>query len=91
MTATAIYLGIVVAHSISFATELYTIAKLPLIVLGFALLVRRLEDMPGYAFRRAPRVRHGRLGLLIWRWRREPMKTAAAKACEALLGSNEGR
>jgi hypothetical protein len=46
MTVTAIYLGMVVAHSISFATELYTIAKLPLIILGFALLVRRLEHLP---------------------------------------------
>ena len=49
MAVAAIYLGIVVAHSISFATELYTIAKLPLIVLGFALLVKRLEDMPRHA------------------------------------------
>jgi hypothetical protein len=45
MTVTTIYLGMVVAHSISFATELYTIAKLPFIILGFALLVRRLEGM----------------------------------------------
>ena len=46
MTVTAIYLGMVVAHSISFATELYTVAKLPLIVLGFALLMGRLENIP---------------------------------------------
>jgi hypothetical protein len=46
MTVIAIYLAMVVAHSISFATELYTIAKLPLIILGFALLVRRLEHVP---------------------------------------------
>lgn len=43
----AIYLGIVVAHAISFATELYTIAKLPLLVLGFVLLVRRLQIVSG--------------------------------------------
>ncbi|MDB5575425.1 MAG: hypothetical protein JWR80_601 [Bradyrhizobium sp.] len=49
MTVTAIYLGMVIAHSISFATELYTISKLPLIILGFALLVRRLEHLPRYA------------------------------------------
>jgi hypothetical protein len=44
MTVTAVYLGIVAAHSISFSTELYTISKFPLIVLGFALLVIRLES-----------------------------------------------
>jgi hypothetical protein len=48
MIVTTIYMGIVVAHSISFATEVYTIAKLPLILLGFALMVRRLESMPRY-------------------------------------------
>ena len=48
MTVTAIYLGIVVAHSISFSTELYTISKLPLIILGFALLVIRLESTTRY-------------------------------------------
>jgi hypothetical protein len=48
MTVTLIYLGIVVGHSISFATELYTIAKLPLIMLGFALLVMRLQGAPRY-------------------------------------------
>jgi hypothetical protein len=49
---TAVYLGIVAAHSISFSTELYTISKFPLIVLGFALLVIRLERT----------TRHGMLG-----------------------------
>ena len=44
MTVTAIYLAIVAAHSISFSTELYTVAKLPLILLGFALLIARLEQ-----------------------------------------------
>jgi hypothetical protein len=46
MTFVAIYICIVVAHSISFATELYTISKFPLIVLGFALLAIRLENTP---------------------------------------------
>jgi hypothetical protein len=46
MTIVAVYLCIVIAHSISFATELYTISKFPPIVLGFALLLRRLEAMP---------------------------------------------
>ena len=55
MTVAAIYLAIVAAHSISFATELYTVAKLPLILLGFALLVFRLENAP----------RHGMLGRSI--------------------------
>jgi hypothetical protein len=48
MTVVAVYLCIVGAHSISFATELYTIGKFPLIVLGFALLLRRLDVMPRY-------------------------------------------
>jgi len=43
MIVAAVYLCIVVAHSISFATELYTIGRVPLIVLGFALLLRRLD------------------------------------------------
>jgi hypothetical protein len=55
MTVAAIYLAIVAAHSISFATELYTVAKLPLILLGFALLVLRLENTP----------RHGMFGRSI--------------------------
>jgi hypothetical protein len=41
----AVYLCIAIGHSISFATELYTISKFPLILLGFALLLR-LEGMP---------------------------------------------
>jgi hypothetical protein len=45
MAVIAVYACIVVAHSISFATELYTISKFPLIVLGFALFVRQLENM----------------------------------------------
>jgi hypothetical protein len=48
MAVIAVYACIVVAHSISFATELYTISKFPLIVLGFALLMRRLEELPRY-------------------------------------------
>jgi hypothetical protein len=48
MTVLTVYMCIVIAHSISFATELYTISKLPLIVLGFALLVMRLESAPRY-------------------------------------------
>jgi hypothetical protein len=48
LTVAAVYLCIVIAHSISFATELYTISKFPPIVLGFALLLRRLEVMPRY-------------------------------------------
>lgn len=48
MTVAAVYLCIVVAHSISFATELYTISKLPLLILGFALLVIRLERTGRY-------------------------------------------
>jgi hypothetical protein len=48
MTVIAVYLCIVVAHSISFATELYTISKFPLILLGFALLLIRLENTPRY-------------------------------------------
>jgi len=48
MTVLAVYLCIVVAHSISFATELYTIGKFPLILLGFALLLRQLQSMPRY-------------------------------------------
>jgi hypothetical protein len=48
MTIVAVYLCIVIAHSIAFATELYTISKFPAIVLGFALLLRRLEVMPHY-------------------------------------------
>ncbi len=43
-----VYLGIVIAHSISFASQLYTIGKLPLIILGFALLMRQLAIRPGY-------------------------------------------
>lgn len=66
MTVTAIYLGIVIAHAISFATELYTVSKLPLIVLGFALLVRRLEQMPRYAIpARAAACGMAGVGLLI--------------------------
>jgi hypothetical protein len=48
MTVVAVYLCIVVAYSISFATELYTINKFPLIVLGFALLLRRSQSIPRY-------------------------------------------
>ena len=48
MIAITVYLCIVVAHSISFSTELYTISKLPLIVVGFALLTRQLESVPRY-------------------------------------------
>jgi hypothetical protein len=48
MTVIAVYACIVVAHSISFATELYTISKFPLIILGFALFVRQLERMPRF-------------------------------------------
>ena len=48
MTVIAVYMCIVVAHSISFATELYTISKFPLILLGFALLVIRLENTTRY-------------------------------------------
>jgi hypothetical protein len=48
MTVVAVYLCIVIAYSISFATELYTISKFPPIALGFALLLRRLEFMPRY-------------------------------------------
>jgi hypothetical protein len=67
MIVLVIYLGIVVAHSISFATELYTIAKLPLIILGFALLVRRLEMLPRYGVALAGLTAGGAacLGLLI--------------------------
>ncbi len=66
MTVTAIYLGMVIAHSISFATELYTVSKLPLIVLGFALLVRRLEHMPRHAIpARAAACGMAGFGLLI--------------------------
>jgi hypothetical protein len=67
MTVTVIYLGIVVAHSVSFASELYTIAKLPLIILGFALLVRRLEISPRYGVALARLTASGTagLGLLI--------------------------
>ena len=46
LTVIAVYSCIVIAHSISFATELYTVSKLPLILLGFALLVMRLELLP---------------------------------------------
>jgi hypothetical protein len=46
---TAVYLCIVVGHSISFATALYTVSKFPLILLGFALLLRQLESLPRYA------------------------------------------
>jgi hypothetical protein len=48
MIVAAVYLWIVVAHSISFSTELYTISKLPPIVLGFALLLMRLKNTPRY-------------------------------------------
>ena len=67
MMVTAIYLGVVIAHSISFATELYTIAKLPLIILGFALVVRRLEVLPrqGVALARLTAAGAAGLGLLI--------------------------
>jgi hypothetical protein len=67
VTVIVIYLGIVVAHSISFATELYTIAKLPLIILGFALAVRRLEILPRYGVALARLTAGGAagLGLLI--------------------------
>ena len=67
MMVTAIYLGVVIAHSISFATELYTIAKLPLIILGFALVVRRLEVLPRYgvALARLTAAGAAGLGLLI--------------------------
>jgi hypothetical protein len=66
MAVAAIYLGIVVAHSISFATELYTIAKLPSILLGFALLLRRLESIPRYGvLTRASACTMAAVGLLI--------------------------
>jgi hypothetical protein len=67
MTVAVIYLGIVVAHSISFSTELYTIVKLPLIILGFALLVRQLELVPRYGAVLARLTTSGMagLGLLI--------------------------
>jgi hypothetical protein len=66
-TVTVIYLGIVISHSISFATELYTVAKLPLIVMGFALLVRRLEVVQryGFAWARLTAFAAAGLGLLI--------------------------
>jgi hypothetical protein len=65
-TVFAVYLCIVVAHSISFATELYTVSKFPLIVLGFALLVRRLESMPRYGgLARATAGGMAGLGLII--------------------------
>jgi hypothetical protein len=48
MTVIAVYACIVVAHSISFATELYTISKFSPILLGFALLMRQLESLPRY-------------------------------------------
>jgi hypothetical protein len=48
ITVIAVYACIVVAHSISFATELYTISKFPPILLGFALLMRQLESLPRY-------------------------------------------
>jgi hypothetical protein len=67
MIVFTVYIGIVAAHSISFATELYTIAKLPLIILGFALLVRRLEDVPRYGgtLARATTLAMASVGLLI--------------------------
>jgi hypothetical protein len=43
ITVTTVYLCIVIGHSVSFATELYTVSKFPLIILGFALLAMRLE------------------------------------------------
>jgi hypothetical protein len=48
VTLVTICMWIVVAHSVSFATQLYTTGKFPLIVLGFALLMIRLENMPRY-------------------------------------------
>jgi hypothetical protein len=67
MMVSAVYMCIVVAHSISFATELYTISKFPLIILGFALLVRRLEILPRYGVALARLTASGTagLGLLI--------------------------
>jgi hypothetical protein len=65
-TVLAVYLCIVVAHSISFATELYTISKFPLIVLGFALLMKWLESMPRYgSLARATAGGMAGLGLII--------------------------
>jgi hypothetical protein len=67
MMAMMIYLGMVVAHAISFATELYAIAKLPLIILGFALLVRRLQALSrhGAALARLTAAGAAGLGLLV--------------------------
>jgi hypothetical protein len=66
MTVLAVYACIVVAHSISFATELYTISKFPLIALGFALLIKRLESMPRYGtLARATACSMAGLGLII--------------------------
>jgi hypothetical protein len=67
MMVMMIYLGMVVAHSISFATERYAIAKLPLIILGFALLVRRLQALPRHGVPLARLTAGGAagLGLLI--------------------------
>jgi hypothetical protein len=61
----AIYLGIVVAHAISFATELYTAAKLPLLLLGFALLARRLQLASGNGSLLAISMASGAAGLGI--------------------------
>jgi hypothetical protein len=63
MIVMMIYIGTVVAHSISFATELYTIAKLPLIVLGSALLIRRLAVLPRYGVIWARLIAGGMAGL----------------------------
>jgi hypothetical protein len=67
MMVMMIYLGMVVAHSISFATERYAIAKIPLIILGFALLVRRLQALPRHGVPLARLTAGGAagLGLLI--------------------------
>jgi len=40
----AVYFLIVFTHAITFSTQLYTCARLPMVILGFMLLMKRLTD-----------------------------------------------
>ena len=52
----AVYFGIVFAHTIAFSTQLYTCVRLPMVTLGFILLIGQLENTR--LFRSGPLLAH---------------------------------